>query len=531
MADPQKPLPNGTKAPTNNIDAAHTARSDQPATQAAKDLINAAKLFVAEPSFQYTSGLLDEIGQLRQQLQEREQELLQKTNDNESCLRLFRQEATRRDREIVARGDVIASLQSNIQKLEKKIDKHGSTESQLLKKCQDVMDLLNTERETSKACHESLSALENQLADQVQQTEDINAHFEQAEDAKKRAEYSLKRKNKAYADLEKQLIRAEDELRHLQQLGVELVDETLDETISTLGGLWKPAIELISSQLGEDLDKVTLEYTYAWTKLDSRFGSTPIPRSNSYTAKVIRIAAALSILANLVDALIFQPTYHLPPNSGIRELLFDCASVKQEREALLRSMLLALPNEEQESEKARRIDEVSTELMSHIQDLILVGQRTTFRAELEQVISTMQMKWERVQHIERVVEPIFDLGFSSDFQCQSLEPSLPGPESGKSIDHSVSLGNEEVQCLVLPGIFTIEGGAVMQIVPGTALSVAEAMKAEEEIVDQRAVSSQRIASSRRRLSLHSQRPSSLQGGRLTRSATLQGNPFLGQFHF
>jgi hypothetical protein len=71
-------------------------------------------------------------------------------------------------------------------------------------------------------------------------------------------------------------------------------------------------------------------------------GKIPIPQSNTVDAKNMRVAAILAILARSVDRNIFQPTYHLDFNSGLRELFVQQAAKNSKRESCCRAFLLPM---------------------------------------------------------------------------------------------------------------------------------------------------------------------------------------------
>jgi hypothetical protein len=61
----------------------------------------------------------------------------------------------------------------------------------------------------------------------------------------------------------------------------------------------------------------------------------------------MRLAIFLAILAREVDKQIFQPTYLLPEDAGIREVLTNLGASDSEKESFCWSILLSInPNEQ-----------------------------------------------------------------------------------------------------------------------------------------------------------------------------------------
>lgn len=269
---------------------------------------------------------------------------------------------------------------------------------------------------------------------------------------------------------------------------------------------------------------------YAWTRLDRVLTKDKVPRSNSRTAKVMRISAALHILARLVDVYIFQPTYLLTANSGMREILLECAITEPSRESFLRSMLLAFSGDDEEREAAERVDIVTEEMMAYIHDLIAVGRRQEFCMELRQIVGEIQTKWDHVRRLERVVQLTFDPAFPMDFQCESVELWLSRPDGGELGDQVDRLERDEVQRVVLPGMATIEEGEVRQIMPGVALTTAQASSAKEEAAREGTDAAPRTELSRLRATLNPRQPMLFPGGRTRRSIGVENSPFLDYSH-
>lgn len=257
---------------------------------------------------------------------------------------------------------------------------------------------------------------------------------------------------------------------------------------------------------------------YAWTKIDNDQSPIVIPRSNSYTAKVMRTSAAISVLGTSIYAQIFQPTYLLPEGSGIRELLFDHAITDPDREALVRGVLLAMSRDKQQMFAVNRVTNVVDDVMGYVRDLVPVYQRGEFVEKLTHIVADIQKVWDDVKSLKSMVEPKFDF-YSDNFEIQSLEAQLNFTDSvGAYEDHDPGEGEQELPLLVLPGMFKVEKGHVTQITPGTVLSASRVMEATQEKESRAMGSNQRALTSRRRPSIQRDRLL-ISGGRYSNRAS------------
>ena len=114
----------------------------------------------------------------------------------------------------------------------------------------------------------------------------------------------------------------------------------------------------------------------------------PIPQSNSNEAKTMRVAAILATLSRLINRDIFQPTFLLDSNSGLRELLREQAMENSRREAQCRALLLAMFPDEQIDEASERKQEVACKLMSVVDGLVPREKLELFRSDLDRVIQS-----------------------------------------------------------------------------------------------------------------------------------------------
>ena len=96
----------------------------------------------------------------------------------------------------------------------------------------------------------------------------------------------------------------------------------------------------------------------------------PLPSTNTSAAKHMRIATILAILARSIDNHIFQPTYLLEEDSGIRELLLREAVSCSKRESFCRALLGKMLPDEQADAARERAKRVAADVMLEVQDLL-----------------------------------------------------------------------------------------------------------------------------------------------------------------
>src|ERR1700761_7601698 len=100
----------------------------------------------------------------------------------------------------------------------------------------------------------------------------------------------------------------------------------------------------------------------------------PIPQSNSEAAKQMRCAVIMAIVARTIDAHIFQPTYLLSPNSGIRPLLTRLAQEDSRRESALRALIQTMLSQEQSTAADKCIAQTCDDVMQSAAGVLPKGE-------------------------------------------------------------------------------------------------------------------------------------------------------------
>lgn len=152
----------------------------------------------------------------------------------------------------------------------------------------------------------------------------------------------------------------------------------------------------------------------------------------------MRIAVILAILARLIDKYLFQPSYILHEESGLREILIRQAIENSKREAFTRGIFLATFEDEQADIADELVTRIVKELMHHIHDLLPAVHVESFRNRLEQIVQDARDIWWKAQRLRLRLEPDFqveDYGWERPIQFQfDVHPhntGLPPPVANK----------------------------------------------------------------------------------------------------
>lgn len=152
----------------------------------------------------------------------------------------------------------------------------------------------------------------------------------------------------------------------------------------------------------------------------------------------MRIAVILAILARLIDKYLFQPSYILHEESGLREILIRQAIENSKREAFTRGIFLATFEDEQADIADELVTRIVKELMHHIHDLLPAVHVESFRNRLEQIVQDARDIWWKAQRLRLRLEPDFqveDYGWERPIQFQfDMYPhnsGLPPPAANK----------------------------------------------------------------------------------------------------
>lgn len=265
--------------------------------------------------------------------------------------------------------------------------------------------------------------------------------------------------------------------------------------IQRMESLWQNASQLVTQYFQQDLPDAILQVRHQqlrhhlWTNLMQhgsawkRLRSTeeldhhvPLPQTNSVHAKQMRIAVVLAHLARAVDKYLFDPTYILGAESGLREVFLDQAVRDYKRESFCRAILLSMPLDEQDIED--RIESVVEEVVPPVEDL-LSDAAEQFGADVAEFAMKAYQVWRIMQRTTKRFEPKFNVALGNATSCDSIQFSetliVEPPEA-------VQGGTDEALITILPRLYLIEEGKEPRaLMNGTVLRRSQSMLAAQEL--------------------------------------------------
>ncbi|GAB1312005.1 hypothetical protein MFIFM68171_02215 [Madurella fahalii] len=299
----------------------------------------------------------------------------------------------------------IASLQN---KLDNAVRKFGTTDTELKK-------LLNEK----EALAGQLTKAQETIREK--QTEILRRDAESAKEAQ---------------TLRKQLDDERAKLEELQDFSIELMPvakrhEQIDAKLSKMFSL---ARKLAEDYFAVDLSPGIMSNSVLWTNIKKHPAvnkNIPLPLSDTPTAKQMRAAAFLAVLAHEMRRHIFQPTYLLRDNTGLHKILDDLVEAgDNEREAHLRSVILRLSECHPKAADAvatAHIDAAMSSVSDSVLGLIPDESKNDFEANLHSFCTEACEHWRFIQRLDGKI----DLDFDAD-EARPLFPPVPESTPSKS---------------------------------------------------------------------------------------------------
>ncbi|EKG12925.1 hypothetical protein MPH_09917 [Macrophomina phaseolina MS6] len=432
-----------------------TSLSDSART--AQAFFDAVRAFTASPTFHGTAELIDEVPRLRKLVADRERDakllsarldeqrrdferaLADEKRGHESIAAAFLETYNRNYEKFRVEKERlegrVGELEGVVGKQKEDIARLHKSDEELVRQGSKVRGMLEAERDKAEKAAKTIGELKKEMAVRAEaarkDVEGKNKELAEAAARLRKMEAELAKARSSFMnahqesiELQKDLEDATERLAELEGFAEPLSDEKWENSISLLDELWRSAHDLISSYFRKDLPKEILSNTYAWTEIrDPQDFShkIPLPRTNSPSAKSMRIAVILAILARLIDKYLFQPSYILSEESGLREVLIRQAIENSRREAFTRGIFLATFEDEQAEVADELVTRIVKELMHHIHHLLPAPQVESFRTRLEQIVQDARDIWWKAQRLRLRLEPDFqveDYGWEKPIQFQ-----------------------------------------------------------------------------------------------------------------
>ncbi|GME46725.1 hypothetical protein GTA08_BOTSDO11869 [Neofusicoccum parvum] len=543
-----------------------TINSLSDSARTAQAFFEAVRAFTASPGFHGTAELIDEVPRLRKIVAEKDKELkslVTKLEEqkhehdrvfeeqkhehdkiSEACLNIYNNNYEKHKLETQGLRVKIETLEAEVRKQKDDIARLHKSDDELMKQGTKLRGLLEAEKDKCEKAARTIELLRKDLEKKNElmkreaekksvEMADLAARLRKAEGEASKAKSSLITCHQENVELQKDLEEATERLAEVEGFAEPLSDEKWEASITLLDELWRSAHDLISAYFRKDLPKEILSNTYAWTELKKPLDfshSIPLPQSNSPCAKSMRIAVILAVLARLIDKYLFQPSYILSEESGLREILIRQAIENSRREAFTRGIFLATFEDEQAEIADELVTRIIKELMHHIHDLLPPPQVESFKARLEHIIQNARDIWWKTQRLRQRLEPDFqveDYGWEQPIQFQfghehsiaaSGKPKADSPQQSPRQQkapktpttapsptaaapeitpgppapvvplppvvngHALSVrGPDESLLLIFPRIYIVEDDDPEPVTPGTVLLKSQAEEAEREL--------------------------------------------------
>lgn len=207
----------------------------------------------------------------------------------------------------------------------------------------------------------------------------------------------------------------------------------------------------------------------------------PIVPSNSKSAKQMRIASIVAIIARQFDAYLLQPTYLLDPENQLRDLLTEQALDEPRKESAVRGLVQALLPKRQDSAGSTRVIQVRDKIMRNIQDLLPRNLQLSFQEQLEELAEEARDRWGHVLRSSTAIFTSFDLDDDQDWAWNELR--LDPSQSTVAVKEPQSQDDEaedEPLVVVFPRLCTYYDGNEHPMSRGVVLTLAQIAAAKEE---------------------------------------------------
>lgn len=201
----------------------------------------------------------------------------------------------------------------------------------------------------------------------------------------------------------------------------------------------------------------------------------------------MRIAVILAILARSLDIHIFDSTYALGEESGIREGLCQLAVQNSNKESFCRALFLSLFPDKHEEALERRINNVKRDVMGHLKGMLPSPKDGEFEAALDRLVQSTYEVWATIRVAQERYEPNFNAATEEGFECDTL---FFGDDFVDSNDQRTAIqgGTDDNILCVFPRLYVIENDQVPRLIAdGTVLRHSQVLAAAQEAQEQQMV--------------------------------------------
>ncbi|KAJ5740925.1 hypothetical protein N7493_000797 [Penicillium malachiteum] len=249
----------------------------------------------------------------------------------------------------------------------------------------------------------------------IQGLEATNANLTTHLDAEKKKSGSLEKEKKS---LDQTVKSTQCQLEKFNAFVVKSPQVEEHLLVNNFLSLWEFAAKELWVVLQQDLSVESLRNDALWNQFksdsnaairDSTHGqSIPLCASNSDSAKGMRLAVILAILSREIDKAIFQPSYIPSENGHLRASLSKLVKTDPEKEQFIRSVLLSIDRDGQETELQSRAKTVVHNVSHYLFTLLSITQYGQLKEKLEKIVETAIKVWRPMQHATKKYETEFD---------------------------------------------------------------------------------------------------------------------------
>ncbi|CZR56357.1 uncharacterized protein PAC_06245 [Phialocephala subalpina] len=445
-------------------------------TQAFEALITNIRNLASDDSYKAIEGVFDKVPRLEGLIESKDIELGNLRNEIielksrqedriQEDLERYRKQRNNLEEEKAALAGIISTLEATIKQKDVASTEHTRTQTALQGQLDEVTKFLGAEKDKVAAANEDITKLHLQ-----------NENTQNAE-----AKTTIQDLREKIASLEGDLQSSTTRLDEIESFTTKLQEGHETVWIKRLDEVWDVACSVVASLFEEDLVEERLRDRSAWEDLrESRYleRAIPLPRSNSPTAKQMRIAALLAILARSIAQHVFQPIYILEgkdERDEIRELLVHLAITDSKKESFCRALLLSIFPGDQTINGTKAIKEV----LKCVRNLVSDAQYESFRLGVEDIAQKAQEAWRLVQGTKEKFEVYFELNHYVDLEWQLL--NFDDGRVSVGDESTVTAKGDEALLMVFPRIYIIADSEPDPVTRGVVLMKSQSTPAVEEM--------------------------------------------------
>ncbi|KAI9376638.1 hypothetical protein BJX61DRAFT_256802 [Aspergillus egyptiacus] len=405
-------MPLGDK-PSPSAQSQRPGSKQPPSFQALADLLKLLRSIPSSSDCQFAEEILNEMAGLRNQLQTKEKELEQVGKAKEIAIN----EMFKVNEALKSKQDETAS---EIESLKKSVQEGKDTISQKEREVRDSEDRYKRIQAAHTQVQSDLNtgrrdidSLQHKLKEKDVLIDKIKSSHSENLQRLKAAEGVAKEMRKEKSALTESLQTTKAELDKVKGYATPHSGCDEDPMIDAFIELWQYATTEIYLHLKEDLSEAVLQNHSIWDGFKRKSNlavehHVPLPHSNSPAAKQMRLAIFLAILAREVDKHIFQPTYIIPEDAGIRDTLARLAASDNEKESFCRSILLSIDPDTEKAILQSRIQAVVRNVSSYLYDMLPEDQFNKLRASVWKIAERAADVWNPIQRSLERYEPDFE---------------------------------------------------------------------------------------------------------------------------